>query len=100
MKKMIVPRVLTKNQCLAMVSGSKKKPAPARPCAKKSEARVAIQLKMLKPAPDLRTKSAIACWMKRPTMTVGQGMAFLLLDAKKKPVWKMSRPRTEMARSP
>lgn len=63
--------VLTKNQCFAVVSASKKKPEPASALARKSAARVATHLKMSKPAVDLSTKSAIACCMKRPTMTVG-----------------------------
>lgn len=63
--------VLTKNQPLLMVSWSKKKSAPARACLRKSPARVAIHSNMDNPAAVLRTNKAIACWRKRPTITVG-----------------------------
>lgn len=63
--------VFTKNQCFAMVSASKKNSAPTLACDKKSFARLAIYLKSENPAPDLSTKRAIACWMMRPTITVG-----------------------------
>ena len=72
MKKMMAPKTPAKNQCLSMTdSRSKKKMAPTLDWSKKSEARKAIHLKILKPASDLRTKRAMACWKKRPTMTVG-----------------------------
>lgn len=76
----MVPSVFTKNQDLEIVSESKKNPAPARPCFKKSLASVAIHLKMLNPAPDFKTNSAIACWMNSPTITVGQGIALRFVD--------------------
>lgn len=63
--------VLTKNQCFATVSASKKNVAPAADWSRKSEARVAIQLKIEKPALDFRTNKAMACWMNNPTITVG-----------------------------
>ena len=66
--------VLTKNQPLLIVSWSKKKSAPARACLRKSPARVAIHLNMENPAAVLRTNKAIACWRKRPTITVGLGL--------------------------
>jgi hypothetical protein len=54
-----------------MVSASKKNAAPTSASFKKSDARAAIHLKIEKPAPDFRTKRAIACWQNNPTMTVG-----------------------------
>jgi hypothetical protein len=63
--------VFTKNQCFATVAASKKNVAPAPDWFKKSDARVAIQLKSEKPAPDFSTKRATACWRNNPTMTVG-----------------------------
>jgi hypothetical protein len=63
--------VFTKNQCFATVSASKKNVAPAADWFKKSEARVAIQLKIEKPAPVLSTKRATACCKNNPTITVG-----------------------------
>lgn len=108
--------VLTKNQCFCSVSASKKKPEPASAWVKKSAARVAIQWNIEKPALLFNTNNAIACWRKRPTMTVGlannqhltcdeksvtdHGIAFLLLEVSQKPHWKIKSPKTEMARSP
>lgn len=83
-----MPRtVLTKNQCFATVSASKKNVAPADDWSKKSDARVAIHLKIEKPAPDLRTKRATACWMNNPTMTVG------LENPPNLVVWYSRKPR-------
>ena len=65
------PTVLTKNQFFATVSASKKNVAPALACARKSDAAMASHLKMENPAPDLSTNIAIACWMNKPTITVG-----------------------------
>lgn len=70
-RKLRVLTVFTKNQCLVMTSASKKNAAPSRAWARKSEARIAIHLKIAKPAPDFKTNMAIACCVKRPTMTVG-----------------------------
>lgn len=63
--------VFTKNHFFAMVSASKKNSAPTLASDKKSSARLAIYLKSENPAPDLSTKRATACWMIRPTITVG-----------------------------
>ena len=63
--------VLTKNQCLLMVSASKKKTAPASAWFKKSLARVAIHLNIENPAPVFKTNNATTCCKKSPTMTVG-----------------------------
>ena len=46
MKKMIDDKTLTKNQCLSMVSSSKKNLAPAWPQFKRSLAAMAIHLKI------------------------------------------------------
>lgn len=124
MKKIISPSVFTKNQCLVFtVSASKKNVAPTRPCARKSlasvaihckspryvsqsvclsithEASICVTLKIEKPAPVFSTKSAIACWRKRPTITVGHGIALRFVEERKKQHWKMSNPSTEIARS-
>ena len=63
--------MLTKNQCLLIVSWSKKKTAPVRAWSRKVAARDEIQLNIEKPASVLRTNKAIACCRKRPTITVG-----------------------------
>ena len=68
---MIALKIPAKNQCFSTTdSSSKKKMAPTLAWFKKSEARKAIHLNIWKPASDLRTKRAMACWKKRPTMTV------------------------------
>lgn len=53
--------VLTKNHPLEIVSASKKNVAPAFDWFRKSLARVAIQVKIEKPAEVFSTNSAIAC---------------------------------------
>ena len=52
-------------------SALKKNSAPWRAWERKSEARMAIHLNIEKPAPDFNTNMAIACWVNKPTMTVG-----------------------------
>ena len=63
--------MLIKNQCLLMVSWSKKKTAPVRASLRKFAARAEIQWNIEKPGFALRIKRAIACCRKRPTITVG-----------------------------
>jgi hypothetical protein len=53
--------VLTMNHFLEIVSASTKKTAPTRASLKKSDASMAIHLKMANPALDFKTKSAMAC---------------------------------------
>ena len=61
MKKMIDDKTLTKNQCLLMVSLSKKNSAPARAQLKRSLAAIAIHLKIEYPAPVFKTNKAMTC---------------------------------------
>jgi hypothetical protein len=53
--------VLTMNHFLDIVSASTKKTAPTRASLRKSDASMAIHLKMANPALDFKTKSAMAC---------------------------------------
>lgn len=78
----------------------KKKDVPAADWLRKSEAKVPIQLKILYPAPDLRTNNAMACCATSPTMTVGQGISARLDEVRKNPTWKTTSPSTEIALSP